>query len=219
VLQWPKFLVFAIFIVACDAAPTPRNRIEPTYNAKTGKLETLKYDAGGDGKFGTVSYMDGARIVRIEIDRDGDGKVDRWEYYGPEQKLEKIGFSRANDGIEDAWSFFDADGAVVRIETSTRRDGKPNRFEHYAGNVLTHAEEDTDGDGRIDKWETYDGQRLASVAFDTRHRGMADRRLVYAKDGSARMEIDSAGTGQFVDHNEAQTQSTRQIPPARGNVH
>jgi hypothetical protein len=57
------------------------------------------------------------------------------------------------------------------------------------------------------------------VAFDTQHRGTADRRLVYAKDGSARMEIDSAGTGQFVDLNEAQAQATRQIPPARDNVH
>ena len=215
----PKIVVFALLMAACGAAPTSRNRIEPTYNEKTGKLETLKYDADGDGKFDTFSYMDGARIVRIEIDRDGDGKVDRWEYYGPGQKLEKVGFSRANDGIEDAWSFFDVRGAVVRIETSTTRDRKPNRFEYYADNVLTHAEEDTDGDGRIDKWETYDGGRLASVAFDTRHRGTADRRLVYAKDGSARMEIDNTGTGEFVALNEAQTQSSRLLPPARGNVH
>ena len=51
--------------------------------------------------------MDGARVVRIEIDKDEDGKIDRWEYYGPDQKLEKVGFSRANDGKEDAWSYSD----------------------------------------------------------------------------------------------------------------
>ena len=33
--------------------------------------------------------MDGARIVRVEIDKDEDGKIDRWEYYGPDQKIEK----------------------------------------------------------------------------------------------------------------------------------
>src|SRR4029077_9802903 len=130
------------------------------------------------------------------------------------------GFSRANDGIEDAWSYVDASGGVVRIEVATRRDGKPNRFEYYANNALTAVEEDTDGDGRVDKWETYEGQRLASVAFDLRHRGTPDRRLVYGRDGSARMEVDDAGNGHFVALNETQS---RQPPHSeslgRGNVH
>ena len=58
----------------------------PEYDAQTGKLRLLKYDSDGNGKVDTVSYMDGSRIVRIEIDKDEDGKVDRWEYYGPDQK-------------------------------------------------------------------------------------------------------------------------------------
>jgi hypothetical protein len=212
--------VFALVIGACEVSPTPAKQIEPVYNKKTGKLEVLKYDSDGDGKFDTVSYMDGARIVRIEIDRDEDGKVERWEYYGLGQKLEKVGFSRSNDGIEDAWSFSDVTGAVVRIEVSTKRDGKPNRFEHYANNILTRVEEDTDGDGRIDKWETYEGQRLASVAFDVRHRGTPDRRLVYGNDGSARMEVDDAGSGHFVALNEAQPRlSPRSQSRESGDVH
>jgi hypothetical protein len=213
-------VVSALVVVACDASPSPTNKIEPVYNKKTGKLEVLKYDSKGDGKFDTISYMDGARIVRIEIDRDGDGKVDRWEHYGPGQKLESVGSSRANDGIEDAWSFADAAGAIVRIEVATKRDGKPNRFEYYANNILSRVEEDTDGDGRIDKWETYEGQRLASVAFDLRHRGTPDRRLVYGNDGSARMEVDDAGNGHFAALSEAQTAvSPRSKLSDRGNVH
>jgi hypothetical protein len=213
-------VVFALSIGACEASSTPTKKLEPVYNKKTGKLEVLKYDSDGDGKFDTVSYMDGARIVRIEIDRDQDGKVERWEYYGPGQKLEKVGFSRANDGIEDAWSFADAAGAIVRIDVSTKRDGKPNRFEYYENNILTRVEEDTDGDGRIDKWETYEGQRLASVAFDVRHRGTPDRRLVYGNDGSARMEVDDAGNGHFVAQNEAQPRlSPQSQPKVRESAH
>ena len=30
------------------------------------------------------SYMDGTRAVRIEVDTNKDGKVDCWEYYGPD---------------------------------------------------------------------------------------------------------------------------------------
>jgi hypothetical protein len=213
-------VVFALVAASCDTSPASTNKLEAIYNQKNGKLEVLKYDSDGDGKFDTVSYMDGTTIVRIEIDRDEDGKIDRWEYYGPGQKLEKVGFSRANDGIEDAWSIIDANGSVSRIEIATKRDGKPNRFEYYVDNVLTRVEEDTDGDGRVDKWETYDGQRLASVAFDVGRRGTPDRRLVYGKDGSARMETDEKGTGQFVALNDAATRpAPRQGSHSRESAH
>jgi hypothetical protein len=184
--------------LGCQRQQGPVKRIEPTYNKKSGRLELLRYDSNGDGKFDTFSYMDGTRILRIEIDANEDGKIDRWEYYGPDQRLEKVGFSRAQDGVEDAWSFLNASGATERIEISTKRNHKVDRIEYYDKGVLVRAEEDADGDGRIDKWETYDAERLASVAFDTAHRGMPDRRLIYGVDGSARLEVDPQGTGTFV---------------------
>jgi hypothetical protein len=183
--------------------PEAAKRIQPVYDQKTGKLQLLKYDADKNGVIDTWSYMDGARVVRIEIDKDEDGKIDRWEYYGPDQKLEKVGFSRLKDGKEDAWSYTGPDGSIVRIDVSTRRDGKANRTEHYKNDVLVSAEEDSDEDGQIDKWETYDGERLAMVAFDTMHRGKPDRRLIYGPNGSARLEIDRTGDGNFVAVNDA----------------
>jgi hypothetical protein len=42
----------------------------------------------------------------------------------------------------------------------------------------------------VDKWETYDGSRLTSVALDTLHRGTPNHRLIYASDGSVRVEND-----------------------------
>ena len=74
-------------------------RVQPVYDRETGKLTLLKYDSKGDGKPDTFSYMDGTRVVRIEIDTDQDGKVDRWEYYSGDQKVERIGSSRANDSL------------------------------------------------------------------------------------------------------------------------
>jgi hypothetical protein len=182
--------------VACSARrqrqASPK-KIEPTYK-QTGRLQLHRYDSNGDGKFDTFSHGRN-RILRIEIDQNEDGRIDRWEYYGADQKLEKVGFSRAQDGIEDAWSFFDTAGATERIEISTRRNHKVDRIEHYEKGTLVRAEEDGDGDGRFDKWETYDGARLASVAFDTLHHGTPDRRLIYGADGGARWKsIRRAGT-------------------------
>jgi len=81
------FLANAI-LTGCvgSSTDTPR-RIAPEYDQSTGKLKLLKYDSNGNGVIDTWSYMDGARIVRIEIDSNEDGKVDRWEYYDAAHKL------------------------------------------------------------------------------------------------------------------------------------
>jgi len=192
-------LVCAQIMTGCNRAAETGRKIEPVYDKNTGRLTLLKYDSKGSGKIDTWSYMDGARVVRIEIDQDGDGKIDRWEYYGADGKLEKVGFSRLNDGKVDAWSHPGPDGSIARIEVSTRRDGHVDRIEYYEKGVLVRAEEDGDGDGKIDKWETYEGSRIASVAFDTIHRGTPDRRLIYALDGSVRLEVDLKGDGHFVE--------------------
>lgn len=195
-----KWIVLGIALLLAGCAgpgSTEKKNIEPVYDAQTGRLKQLKYDSNGNGKVDTVSFMDAARVLRIELDKDEDGKVERWEYYDAGRKLEKVGFSRSNDGIEDAWSFAGPDGKITRIEISTRRDGRVSRTEHYQGDVPSRAEEDTDGDGSLDKWETFDAGRLASVAFDSLHRGKPDRRLVYAADGSVRVEVDPAGSGSW----------------------
>jgi len=195
-----SLLLLALTTAACSdqGAEDARKRITPEYDQTTGKLKLLKYDSNGNGKVDTWSYMDGARIVRIEIDKDEDGKIDRWEYYNADQKLEKIGASRAQNGKEDAWSYLGPDGTIARIEVSTKHDGKVTRIEHYQKDVLVAAEEDDDEDGKLDKWETYEGDHLSMIAFDTQHRGTPDRRLIYGPNGSARLEVDPNGTGQFV---------------------
>ncbi len=155
----------ALSAPSCDESAEVKKTITPEYDQKTGRLKLLKYDSNGDGVIDTWSYMDGNRVVRIEIDQDQDGKIDRREYYDAAEQLEKV-------------------------ELSSRRDGKVTRVEHYMHGRLVSAEEDADGDGAIDKWEIYDGERLASVAFDTNHSGKPNRRLIYGADGSARVDAD-----------------------------
>src|SRR5687767_8651105 len=81
--------VFAfVLAISCACARDERKQIEPEYDKDTGRLKLLKYDSNKDGTVDTTSFMDGARVLRIEIDQDQDGKVERWEYYGAGQKLE-----------------------------------------------------------------------------------------------------------------------------------
>src|SRR5215471_7097438 len=190
-------LVFAPTCRRQDRSDSRTDKLTPIYNKKTGRLEQLKYDSDGDGTFDTFSYMDGPTVVRIEIDRDEDGKIDRWEYYGPGKKLERVGLSRAHNGVEDSVQYFDSSGALTRVEMTEQGPANKRvlaRIEYYEKGVLVRAEEDTDRDGSIDKWEGYENNRLASVAFDERHEGRPTRRLVYSPDGTARIEQPSQQT-------------------------
>jgi hypothetical protein len=168
-------------VIACGAPPRDE-RVQATYDKKTGRLSQLTVDATKDGKPNIISYMDGTKFLQIEIDNDEDGRTDRWEYYGADQKLQRVGFSRSNDGAADAWAFQAPDGSIGKIEVSTRRNGKPNRVEFYEQSALVRAEEDTDDDGRVDKWETYADGALTSVSFDTKKTGTPDVVIDYRKE-------------------------------------
>ena len=90
----------ALTLAGCGETDSRGRGIQTEYDSQTGRLKLLKYDSDGDGKIDTWSYMEGNRVLRIEIDQNRDGKVDRWEHYGPDRRLEKVGFSRADDGKE-----------------------------------------------------------------------------------------------------------------------
>jgi hypothetical protein len=188
----------ALSFFGCGAPPESK-QIQADYDQQTGRLRQLIYDSNKNGKPDSFSYMDGTRVLRVEIDKDEDGKIDRWEYYGADNKLEKVGLSRANDGKVDQWAYQGPDGTVARIDSSTKRDGKVSRTEFYEKGALVRTEEDTDGNGAIDKWETYSDGILASVAFDTEKTGRPTRRLVYGKDGS----LERTESGQTLQNSPA----------------
>jgi hypothetical protein len=193
---------------ACSDAEKARlkDTTKPTYDQATGKLRELTYDANKNGRIDTWTDMDGTRPLRARIDRDEDGRLDRWEYYDEKGGLAKVGFSRGNDGTPDAWAYPGADGKIVRVEVSSSKDeGKIDRWERYdpatAGKdgmgALVAAEEDTNGDGRVDKWETYERGVLKTAAFDEDHDGKADRRLTYAAGALVMIESQPDASGTF----------------------
>jgi len=175
-------LAAAVLLASVACGRTPGDQpVLAKYDQATGKLSQLTVNAAKDGKPNITSYMDGTKFIRIEIDTDEDGKIDRWEYYGPSQRVDRVGISRSNDGKQDAWIIPGSDGSVARIEVSTNRDGKANRFEFYTRDELTRVEEDTDADGRVDKWEEYESGELIKVSFDHTKSGNPTTTIDYRK--------------------------------------
>ena len=202
-----------VFASACSRQVSGERPIAD-YDKTTGRLRRIEFDANKNGKNDAVGFMDGTQILRVELDLDENGKVERWDFYGHDHELEKVGFSGRNDGVMDSVAFYQPDGVVSRIELSSKRDGTFNRVEFYKHGSLDRSEEDTDGDRRPDKWETYrpnsgagpnePGYAIASVAFDDSKRGTPNRRLVYGESGTiARVEMDPDGTGTFTSVNRS----------------
>lgn len=181
--SWLGAAAGLLLAAACGDSRDRMASVATKYDPNSGRLSQVTLNAARDGKPDVFSYMDGSAFIRIEIDNDEDGKIDRWEHYGASQKLEKVGISRSNDGKADAWIFAGPDGIVDRIEVSTRRNGVPNRIEYYLSGRIARAEEDTNADGRVDKWETYTDDALATVAFDTTNSGKPTMTLDYRAEG------------------------------------
>ena len=84
------------------SGPPQEQRVQPTYDKTTGKLSQLTVDAAKDGKPNITSYMDGTKFLRIEIDANEDGKIDRWSITDDQVAARRI---LADDGKADAWAF------------------------------------------------------------------------------------------------------------------
>jgi hypothetical protein len=171
-------------VVACSTPASSPARVSGSYDADSGQLRAIALDSNNNGRTDTWSQVDGARVVRVDVDTDHDGTIDRWEYYGPDGRLEKVGYSRAGTGTPDAWAWPDASGQLARLELADAATGATVRTEYYDGGVIQRAIDDTDRDGRPDKWEDYAGGRLVTLSFDLSGRGTPERRLHYGTDGS-----------------------------------
>lgn len=195
-------------LAGCSRAPAGEApRLE--YDKASGRLTKVVYDANKNGTNDSTSYMDGTRIVRIELDLDENGKVERWDIYNGDRTIQKVGLASRNDGVMDSQAFYSPDGVVQRIEVSTARNERFNRVEFYnSDEVLVRSEEDTNGDGRPDKWDTFGpvekpvaglpAYTITSSAFDEKGTGRPTRRLVFGPGGAiSRVEVDPDGDGNF----------------------
>ena len=170
------------------------------YERPSGRLVRLDTDVDGDGRLDQRTYMNGNVPLRAEIDVTQDGRIDRWEYLDDRGQLRRLGTSSANDGVEDVWTQPVGPDGQRLVERARARDRRVDRRDYYASDRLVRAEEDNNADGLTDRWELHspDG-RVIAVQFDTTlKRGWPDRRLRYSSDGRlADVAADDDGDGTF----------------------
>lgn len=206
VMRRTLVLVLAAAAVACANPDPEQARLAATtqarYDPKSLKLAEITYDKNHNGRIDTWTKMDGAKPVSSVIDEDEDGKIDRWETYGPDGELVQVQLSRAKNGQPDETVFVGADGKVEHIDFFEKSDTTGQlgvvRREFYEADKPVRAEEDTDGDGLMDRFEHYDPSgALIAVELDDAQPfdGKPDRRLTYSPTGQL-LSIETEPDGQ-----------------------
>src|SRR5262249_25545342 len=119
------WLLLAFFAATACA----KQGVAAIYDPDTRLVSRVDYDDEISGHVAAPTYYSNGRAVRLEGDADGDGTVDRWEYYGADGALVRLGTSSTNDGSEDTWVVTAADW--MRVDISTRHDGFVDRREFH----------------------------------------------------------------------------------------
>lgn len=64
-----------------------------------GAISVLELDANHDGRSDSWTFFDHGKRVRMEVDEDGDGVVDRWYYYSADESLARVGATRTDSRL------------------------------------------------------------------------------------------------------------------------
>jgi hypothetical protein len=174
----------------------------PTADGK-GKQAVLarKLDADRDGKPEEVRYFDEktAQLVRVEEDRDYDGRIDAWDRY-TNGVLTSREVDENGDGKVDAWETY-AGGRMTSREVDRDGNGSRDAFYVYSGGALVEERHDTKGSGKIDRIVHYSGGHITTVDEDRDGNGQIDAWSHYAVDPNGnevvvKVERDSKGDGK-----------------------
>ena len=92
-------LLIVLTTAGCDMG----SHAAGVYAPDTRAIVRVDYDYNGDGRIDVRTYMRNGIPARLEGDTNGDGVVDRWEYYDGSGALLRIGGSTQGDGREDTW--------------------------------------------------------------------------------------------------------------------
>jgi len=174
----------------------------PTPDGK-GKQAVVAHtlDADRDGKPEEVRYFDEktAQLVRVDEDRDYDGRIDAWNTYAA-GVLATRQLDESGDGKVDAWETY-AGGRMTSREVDRDGNGTRDAFYVYTSGALVEERHDTKGNGKIDRVVKYQGGHIAVVEEDRDADGQLDAWSRYAVEPGGnevvvKVERDTKGDGK-----------------------
>ncbi|MCX5739541.1 MAG: hypothetical protein NTZ61_13795 [Proteobacteria bacterium] len=147
------------------------------FDEKTKQLVRVEEDRDYDGRLDVWSRYEGGVLTERDLDENRDGKPDAWERYSNGRMVSRE-VDRDGKGVRDAFYLYQGD-ALVEERHDTKGSGHIDRIVRYQGRRLTRTEEDRDGNGQLDAWSTYaldagGAEVVVRVERDTKGDGKPD---------------------------------------------
>ena len=172
--------------------------------------DVRKRDTNGDGKIDQIAHLDGrGGIIKLEIDSNADGLMDRFQFYEKE-KVIRMERDSDHNGKTDSWDYFENEKRVkherrsedtgqverrilfdgeerpLKIEKDSTGDGDLDTVHHFKQGKLAYTTKDTDGDGRANLHQAYRDEKPLERKIDGDGDGRWDRLTLYDEEGLAR---------------------------------
>jgi hypothetical protein len=103
------------------------------------EVHSYEHDDNHDGKPDHFYTYRGGKPTRVEVDRNFDGKIDKWEFCDREGRPERIECDENYDGRPDLWYFYE-NGQVKRSEQDTDFNGQPDWFTIYENGLAVRSD-------------------------------------------------------------------------------
>ncbi|MEI9895833.1 MAG: DUF2007 domain-containing protein [Chthoniobacter sp.] len=153
-------------------------------------VHTYEKDNNHDGKPDYFATYRNGRIWKVEVDRNFDGKIDKWEFFDSEGRPERLECDENYDGQPDLWYFY-ANGSVQRSEQDTDFNGQPDWFGYFEGGILVRADCRPNGSKIVVRRLIYEHTILREEWVDEDQDGKFDYKILHDPFGatSARIPI------------------------------
>ena len=137
----------------------------------------------------TVKFEEVTDKLVQTIDRDGNGRVDIWNFQSSENgPIVMKALDLNQDGKEDMRTYFDDKGNITKEEFDGDFDGVVDIIDYYTNNTRTESQIDTNTDRIFDVFRFYDQGRLVREAIDFNYDQTIDTTYIYDADGNKKRE-------------------------------
>jgi hypothetical protein len=164
-----------------------------TAAASRSEVHTYEKDDNHDGKPDHFSTYRNGKIAKVEVDRNFDGKIDKWEFFDREGRPERMELDENFDGKPDLWYFYE-NGSLRRVEQDTDFNGQPDWFYFYENSLLVRADCRPNGSKIVTRRRLYEHGVLREEWVDEDRDGKFDYKILHDPFGvtSERIPIESA---------------------------
>ena len=162
------------------------------------RQKTLEQDTDKDGKVDRIlRFGEDGKIAVQEIDSNGDGVMDRFQYYKNEQ-IVRLESDSDHDGKVDQRDFFKK-GKRTRHEKISGESGRVTEIIEFDGQERPlKIQRDTDGDGRYELTQWFDRPPWSAVMeVDRLATGKPQARCFYQGKILRLKEVDESGDGKI----------------------